>query len=465
MLQSCAGSKVKGVTLGTTTAKDVLVKGVDDLLEPFESACKPASEFRVGTEAEKFGVLTQSATPLPFQGPISVQVVLSQLQQFGWAPEREHSQGEVIALKRDAASITLEPAGQLELSGAPHKTLHETCSELEQHFRELHAVSGPLGITWLSLGFHPFAKQDALPHVPKLRYGIMERFLPTRGARALDMMRRTSTVQANLDFSSEEDATRKLRVSLALQPIVTGMFANSPLYEGQLSERASERADVWLHMDPSRTGLLPFAWEKDMSFRRYVEWALDAPMFLIKRGERVIANTDHTFREFMRNGAHGERATLTDWRTHLNTLFPEVRLKNTLEMRGADAQGRALTCALPALWKGVLYSESALRRAESLISPLTAEIMQRARPEIALRGLQATLLDKPLQHWASELLQIARAGLDEAKLVNSRGETESVHLEALDQLVREGRCPADVLRAELTASGDLTARVISLTAV
>lgn len=443
----------------------MLVKGVDDLLEPLQTACKPASEFRIGTEAEKFGWLAREAKPLPFEGEVSVQTVLQQLQQFGWQPEREHPQGEVIALTKDSASITLEPAGQLELSGAPFESVHSTFQEFEQHFNELHRVSKPLGITWLSLGFHPFATHDQLPHVPKLRYGIMERYLPTRGPRALDMMRRTCTVQANLDFSSEEDAMRKLRVALALQPIVTGMFANSPLYEGRLSERASERADVWLHMDPARTGILPFAWEKDMSFRRYVEWALDVPMFLIKRDDKVIDNTTQTFREYLQHGAHGERATSADWRTHLNTLFPEVRLKNTIEMRGADAQGRPLTCALPALWKGLLYSESALRRAESLISPLSAELVQRARPEISRRGLQASLLNQPLSHWASEVVQIARAGLEELNVRNARGESEAVYLDPIEQLVREGRCPADVLRSELRAAGDLTARVVSLTAV
>ena len=453
------------MTLGTTTAKDVLIQGVDELLEPFQTACKPASEFRVGTEAEKFGWLAREAKPLPFQGEISVQSVLQQLQQFGWQPEREHPQGEVIALLKDAASITLEPAGQLELSGAPFDSVHKTFQEFEQHFSELHTVSKPLGITWISLGFHPFATQDQLPHVPKLRYSIMERYLPTRGTRALDMMRRTCTVQANLDFASEDDAMRKLRVALALQPIVTGMFANSPFYEGRLGERASERADVWLNMDPSRSGLLPFAWEKDLSFRNYVEWALDAPMFLIKRNDKVIANTTQTFREFLKHGAHGERATSTDWRTHLNTLFPEARLKNTLEMRGADAQGRALTCALPALWKGLMYSETALRRAESLITPLTAEIVQRARPEITRRGLQANLLGQPLSHWASEVVQIARFGLDELNVQNDRGERESIYLDPLERLVREDRCPADVLRSELRAAEDLTARVVSLTAV
>lgn len=450
----------------TTPDKDVLVQGVEDLLEPFRAACKPASAFRIGTEAEKFGWLAREAAPLPFQGKASVQAIMRRLaDQYGWQPQREHPQGEVIALTRAEASLTLEPAGQLELSGAPHVSIHDTQREFEQHYSELHAVSDTLGITWLSLGFHPFATHAVLPHVPKLRYGIMERFLPTRGTRALDMMRRTCTVQANLDFSSEADAMRKLRIALALQPIVTAMFAHSPLYEGKLSARASERADVWLHMDPARSGLLPFAWERDVTFQHYVEWALDAPMFLIKRGDKVVENTQQTFREFLRVGAHGERATRADWRTHLNTLFPEVRLKNTLEMRGADAQGKALTPALPALWKGLLYSSSSMARAEALISPLSAQIMQQLRPEVAMHGLQTDLLQRPLHQWASELLEIARAGLDEQAALNERGETESIYLDALLGLVREGRCPADVLRSELQAPGDLAARVVSLAAV
>jgi glutamate--cysteine ligase len=403
---------------------------------------------------------------LPFAGSPSVQSIMRSLsERFGWQPERERPEGEVIALLRGQSSITLEPAGQLELSGAPHASIHETHREFEEHYAELRTICEPLHIAWLSLGFHPFAEQAALPRVPKLRYGVMEQYLPTRGARALDMMRRTCTVQANLDYSSEADAVRKLRIGLALQPIVTAMFANSPLYEGRLTERVSERAQVWLDMDPSRSGLLPFAWEKDMSFRKYIEWSLDVPMFLIKRGSGVIANTDQTFRAFLRDGCRGERATLTDWRTHLNSLFPEARLKNTLEMRGADAQSRALTCALPALWKGLLYDESALKQAETLISPLSVSIMQSIRPEVASHGLRAELLKRPVGAWASEVVQIARGGLERLNVRNEHGDTEAVYLDALEGLVRDGRCPADVLRAELQAPGPISERVIGLTAV
>jgi glutamate--cysteine ligase len=442
---------------------DVVISGMDHLLEPFHVACKPSSAFRVGTEAEKFGWLRSAKAPLPFIGPASVQTVLrSFVERFGWTPDREHPEGEVIALVREQSSITLEPAGQLELSAAPHASIHQTQREFEQHFAELHAISGALDIVWLSVGFHPFSAQAELPKVPKLRYGIMESYLPTRGSRALDMMRRTCTVQANLDYSSESDAVRKLRVGLALQPIVTALFTNSPFIEGRPSSRLSERADVWLHMDPDRTGLLPFAWERDMSFRAYVEWALDVPMFLVKHGNRVTANTSQTFRAFLRDGHQGERATLADWTTHLNTLFPEVRLKNTLEMRGADAQSQELTCALPALWKGLLYDETALAQAESLISPLNAALCEKVRPEIATYGLRAKLLDRSLQAWGNSVLEIARGGLERANLKNQQGESEAIYLQGLERLARDGESPASILRAQVPAGAEFIERVLAV---
>jgi len=442
------------------------ISSVDDLLEPFHTACKPPSEFRIGTEAEKFGWSLAEQWPLPFTGTSSVQWVLRELAaRYGWEPERERADGEVIALTRGLSSITLEPAGQLELSGAPLPSIHAVHREFDQHFAELHAICEPVKVVWMSLGFHPFAAQAGLPHVPKFRYPIMEQYLPTRGARALDMMRRTCTVQANLDFSSEDDAIRKLRVSLALQPIVTAMFANSPVYEGRLTGRVSERAQVWLEMDPARSGLLPFAWERDMSFRKYVEWALDVPMFLIKRGDHVISNTEQTFRTFLRDGRGDYRATSADWRTHLNTLFPEARLKNTLEMRGADAQSRALTSALPALWKGLLYDEQSLQRAETLIAPLDPATLQALRPAISQHGLRAQLLKRSLAAWAADIVELARAGLERANLCNEQGQNEALYLEPLESLVREERCPADILRAELQGAGDLRDRIIHLTAV
>ncbi|HKU44371.1 MAG TPA: glutamate-cysteine ligase family protein [Polyangiales bacterium] len=447
--------------MATNAEQDTVLAGLDDLLRPFHEACKPREQFRVGTEAEKFGVLAPTGAPLPFEGERSVRRVLTELQQrFGWHGESEYEHGDVIALSKGNASITLEPGGQLELSGAPVETTHETCREFRRHMAELREICEPLGIVWLSLGHHPFARVDELPRVPKLRYGIMERYLPTRGARALDMMFRTCTVQANLDYSDEADAVRKLRVSLALQPIVTAMFANSPFYEGRSSERLSERADVWLHMDPDRTGLLPFAWERDMSFRSYIDWALEAPMFLIKRGARVVPNTHQTFRTFLRDGSAGERATLGDWKTHLNSLFPEVRLKNTLEVRGADAQPTDLTCALPSLWKGLLYDERALQQAERVITPLTAQTLEAARPEIARIALGAQLLGRSVQSWASEVLEIARAGLERQARKNEKSESEAVHLSRLIGLVAEGRTAGSVARARVQSAPNFHAAVI-----
>jgi len=440
----------------------IVLRGPDDLLRPFHEACKPESEFRVGTEAEKFGVLAASGEPLPFEGgDRSVRGVLAALQErFGWQPDREHAEGDVIALHRDRGSITLEPGGQLELSGAPHESIHATCREFRQHIAELREICDPLGVTWLSVGFHPFARLDELPRVPKFRYGIMESYLPTRGARGLDMMFRTCTVQANLDYSSEADAVRKLRVSLALQPITTAIFANSPLHEGKSRGRISERADVWLNMDPDRSGLLPFAWDANMSFQAYVEWALDAPMFLIKRGARVIPNTHQTFRQYLREGSEGQSATLTDWRTHLNTLFPEARLKNTLEMRGGDAQPTDLTCAMPALWKGLLYDAQALDRAESMISPLSPQLVQDARLEISRVGLQAKLASRSVQEWASELLALASAGLERHGIKNEKGETEAVHLTRLSALIADGKSAGSVLLDQIRGRSDLRAAVI-----
>jgi glutamate--cysteine ligase len=447
--------------LSVSVTRDAVLRNQDDLLLPFLDAIKPKDAWRIGTEAEKFGLLSDTLEPLPFEGPRSVKRVLALLaERFEWHPEREQAEGDVIALTRAKASITLEPAGQLELSGAPVRNVHETCSEFEQHIQELKSVCEELGIVWLSLGFNPFARHDDLPHVPKARYGVMEKYLPTRGPRALDMMRRTCTVQTNLDYSSEEDAVRKLRVSLAVQPIVTAMFANSPFFEGRVGANLDERAAVWLGMDPDRSGLLPFAWERDMSFRKYIEWALDVPMFLVKHGDRYIPNTQQTFRQFMKDGVDGERATLRDWETHLNTVFPETRLKNTIEVRGADAQNAQLTCALPALWKGVLYDPAALSQLESLIAPLDAATVQQARPEIARVALDATLSGKPVREWAERVLDIALGGLERQADRNARGEDERIYLAPLIEQVARGRTPAHRLRDAVAGGGDFRTRVV-----
>lgn len=440
---------------------DAPIADFDALLAPFHEAIKPRARFRVGSEAEKLGLVVDTLRPVAFDGPSGIGAVLSALATgYGWSAERERDGGSVISLLRDDASITLEPAGQLELSGAPFATIHQVRAELDRHLAELAAVSAPLGLRWLSVGFHPFARHDDLPDVPKLRYPVMRRYLPTRGPRALDMMRRTCTVQTNLDYESEPDAMRKLRVSLALQPVVTAMFANSPVVEGALGPRKCERADVWLGMDPDRSGLLPFAWERGVTFRDYVEWALDVPMFIVLRGDDAIDATHVRFREFLADGLSGHRATRTDWETHLNTLFPEARLKRTIELRGADAQPPDMVCAVSALWKGLLYDDDALAGAEALVANLAYADVQRARPAIAERALQAELGGRPVQRWAEAVIDLARVGLVRQAVAGPSTPDESVHLALLTKLVETGRTPADILVARIRASGDLAASVV-----
>ncbi len=427
----------------------------DDLLSVYYDALTPPDLWRVGTEAEKFGVLTDTRAPVPFDGPRSVAAVLQALSDmYGWFPEREYDGGPVISLKRGQASITLEPGGQLELSGAPFTSIHDTAAELSQHIDELNDVSRALGIVWLGLGFQPFARQDELPWVPKLRYGVMREYLPTRGSMGLDMMRRTSTVQANLDYASEADAIEKLRVSLALGPIITAMFANSPMLEGKLSGDRTRRARVWLNTDPDRTGLLRFAWEADMSFERYVEWALDVPMFMVKRGGRVVRNTGQTFRDFMRRGFEGTVATLDDFRTHIGSLFPEARLKSTLELRGADSVPGPLVAALPALAKGLLYDDRARAGAVELASRLSFDEVEAVRPQIAQSGLGARLGDKLVLQWAQDLFDLASSGLERLAVVNREGHDERLYLAALGQLLEHGQCPADQLIERIESGED-----------
>ena len=451
--------------MDTKDPNAALISGMDDLLLPFHQAESPRAAFRIGTEAEKFGV-DGDLRPVSFDGPNGVLRVLEALAAtYDWTPKREVPGAPAIALVRGEASITLEPAGQLELSGAPLFDIHATRAEMDAHIAELETVSKPLGLTWLGVGFHPFATVDELPRVPKLRYPVMEQYLPTRGARGLDMMKRTCTVQANMDFESEADAMRKLRVSLRLQPIITAMFSNSPWHEGQHRGRLGERADVWLNMDPERTGLLPFAWTEGATYQDYVNWALQAPMFLILREGRVVHNTGQRFSEFLADGYEGTRATLLDWETHLNTLFPEVRLKRTLEWRGADSQRRDLVCALPALARGVLYDDVALDRAEALASRLSYDDVLAHRVDITHRGLRAQLGGRAVGEWADELLTIAEDGLDRLNVLDSYGRTERLHLTPLRALVDAGACPADFLLSALPEDRPDPRAVVKLTRV
>lgn len=419
---------------------------LDDLLIPFHEAMKPPSEHRIGAEAEKFGVDMQTGAPIPYEGERSVLTVLEALvERHGWHPEAETPDGPRIALLRAGASVTLEPGAQLELSGAPLETIHQICSEMSGHLAELRDISNEIGVMWLGVGFHPFATQAELPWVPKQRYAIMRRYLPTRGAYGHDMMRRTATVQANFDYESEEAAMRAMRISLRLSPVVTAMFANSPFYEGRPFGGRSYRARVWLSVDPDRQGLLEPVLERGRSFQDYVEWALDAPMFLIKRGTEVVENTGQSFRSYMKHGFHGERPTLKDWETHINSLFPEVRLKRTIEVRSADSLPASLICALPAIWTGIFYDSKALDEADELTRDFTFAELDAVRPAIAERALAAPFRGKTLADLAGRVLDIAHGGLERRARFNKSGKDERVHLTKLAALVEKGRCPADAL--------------------
>jgi glutamate--cysteine ligase len=351
--------------------------------------------------------------------------------------------------------VTLEPGGQLELSGAQSENVHEVSTELRTHLREIGAVSRSLRIRWLGTGFHPFAKREDFDWVPKQRYRIMRDYLPKRGGHAIDMMLRTCTVQVNLDYASEADAMRKMHVALALAPTTTAMFANSPWKEGRPNGGMTYRGRVWLDVDPDRTGLLPMLWSRGSRFDDLVEWALDVPMFLFKRRERAIANTGQTFRSFMADGFEGERATLEDWRLHLNTLFPEVRLKRTIEIRGADVQTTDMACALPALWTGVLYDEQALAEAEALVDGWTHDEVAASRESVWRDGLRASFRGGKIAPIAERLLTIAEGGLTRRAIVDkASGKDERVHLARLRKLVERGQCPADALLEGLDREKD-----------
>jgi glutamate--cysteine ligase len=441
------------------TISDKPIASYDDLLSLFHSAVKPTSERRVGAEMEKFGVY-EDGTPIPYEGDKGVRAILESLIKKGWTPEAESEDGPLIALLRDGASVTLEPGSQLELSGAPLVHSHQICAEFRGHLADIAPFSQEKKIHWLGLGFHPFATRDAFTMVPKQRYAVMREYLPTRGSLALDMMLRTSTVQANYDYSSEADAMTKMRVALKLAPLTTAMFSNSPFYEGKPFGGKSYRAKVWLDTDPDRSGLVPALWKKNAGFVDYIEWALDVPMFMFKRNGEKVVNTGQTFRSFWKSGYSGHKPTFTDWQTHLNTLFPEVRLKKTIEVRGADAQGAKMACALPALWTGILYDDKALAAADAMTADWTHDEVSSARKEVWQKGLGTKFRAGTFQPLAEKLLEIAEGGLERRAFLSPAGKDERVHLTRLKELVAEGWTPADRLLEGIEHVPDLTAEII-----
>lgn len=419
----------------------VVIEREAQLFAPFEAAMQRKGE-KIGLEAEKFGLFPDGA-PLKYE---HVRAMLEELSaRFGWAQYRESDDGPLLALERDGASITLEPGSQLELSGAPFDNIHSVAAEVQTHREELAQLESARGVRWVGMGFHPSASDLDLDWVPKNRYPIMREYLPTRGARGLEMMRRTATVQANYDFSSERDAITKMQVSLALAPIAQAMFAASPLKERAITDYTSWRAHVWLDVDPDRTGMLPTLWSKDATIGDYVRWALAIPMFVVKRGERFIRATHLTFEQFWRDGLEGERATLADWETHLNTLFPEVRLKRTIEVRSVDCVPARYGNALPALFAGILYDPAALEAAHREFVSLGVSAIAEARPHIARHALSAKIAGQPVRDLARRAMVIAREGLERRDKRDARGRTESVYLDEIAGFIADGRSVGQAL--------------------
>jgi glutamate--cysteine ligase len=419
-----------------------------DLAAHLASGCKPASQFRVGAEHEKFGFRTETLTPVAYEGPDGIEALLKGLMRFGWSGVYEARDGgeTLIALNRKGANVSLEPGGQFELSGAPLVTMHDICRETSQHLKETKIVADELGIGFLGLGFSPIWRRDEVPWMPKGRYKIMREYMPKVGTLGLDMMFRTCTVQANLDFSSPDDMVLKFRASLALQPIATALFANSPFTEGKPNGWLSARAAVWTDTDADRTGLLDFVFRDGFDFEAYAAYALDVPMYFVKRNGRYIDMSGKSFRAFMAGQLPelpGERPTRTDWEDHLTTLFPEVRLKTYLEMRGADSGPQSSLCALPALWTGILYDDQALAAAWDLAKDWTPEQCTALRVDAARHGLKAEIAGRSLQDVAKDVVAIARAGLKRRNHLNGGQLDETVYLSDLEEIADSG-----VTRAE-----------------
>ncbi len=438
-----------------TPVDDTPVESLQDAAAYLATGCKPRDQWRIGTEHEKFPYIREGLQPVPYDGPQSISAIFDGLvEQFGWTPVVED--GHAIGLVQDGASISLEPGGQFELSGAPLRTIHETCSEVHTHLHQVRTVAEPLDIGFLGLGMTPNWTRAETARMPKARYGIMRAYMPKVGSLGLDMMHRTSTIQVNLDFSSEEDMARKFRASLALQPLATALFANSPLTEGQPNGYLSWRSHIWSDTDPDRTGMLGFVFEDGFGFERYADYMLDVPMYFLRRDGKYLDVAGKSFRKFMAGELEelpGEKPTLTDWKDHLSTAFPEVRLKTFLEMRGADGGPWSRICALPAFWVGLLYDDEALAGAWELAKDWTTEERERLRHDAARIGLEAEVGGRTLQEVAKDALALSRAGLKRRARLDSGGSNEAGFLEPLEEVAQSGRTIAEVLLSDFEASG------------
>ena len=428
-------------------AHSPIIESRTQLIESFARGEKPAERWRIGTEHEKFVYKKADHHAPSYDEPGGIRDLLMALTEFGWRPVEEN--GTVIALTGADGSVSLEPAGQFELSGAPLENLHETCAETGRHLDQVKSVGERLGLGFLGLGMWPDKRRDELPVMPKGRYEIMRRHMPRVGSLGLDMMLRTCTIQVNLDYASEADMAQKFRVGLALQPLATALFANSPFTEGKPNGMLSFRSHIWSDTDPHRTGMLPFVFEDGFGYERYTDYALDVPMYFVYREGRYIDAAGLSFRDFLRGELSvlpGEKPTLDDWNDHLSTAFPEVRLKTFLEMRGADGGPWNRICALPALWVGLLYDQGALDAAWDLVKDWSLEERQLLRDSVPKLALDAPLPGGgTLRDIAGAVLDIAHAGLAARGRGNFAGDNETGFLDPLREIVRAGKVPAEVL--------------------
>ncbi|MCK5041503.1 MAG: glutamate--cysteine ligase [Sphingomonadales bacterium] len=425
------------------------VENKQQLVDYIASGEKPRDAWRIGTEHEKFCYHIEDLSPLEYEGEAGIKAVLEGFTQFGWAPVYEG--GNIIALSKDGATITLEPGGQLELSGAPLKTIHQTCDEVHTHLYQAKQVGDALGVGYLGVGFHPLMKAEDAPHMPKGRYKIMREYMPKKGTLGLDMMHRTCTIQVNLDFSSEADMVKKFRTSLALQSVATALFATSPFSEGKPNGFKSYRSQIWTDTDPDRTGMLPFVFDDGFGYERYVDYMLDVPMYFAYRPDRnkdvpYMDATGLSFKDFLAGKLPilmGEKPTMKDWEDHMTTAFPEVRLKKFLEMRGADGGPWSRLCALPAFWVGLMYDQTALDAAWDIVKTWSVEDMIELRNKVPKEGLATTFSKGSMKELAIEVLDISEAGL---KARGERGKIdtdERGYIQSLRASAESGRCPAD----------------------
>jgi glutamate--cysteine ligase len=425
------------------------IESRDALVAWFEAGSKPRENFRIGTEHEKFAFTLEGHAPVPYDGSRGIKALLNGMRHLlGWEPIMEAE--NIIGLYdvTGGGAISLEPGGQFELSGAPVETVHQTSSELMAHLAQVREIARPLRIGFLGIGMTPKWSLREMPAMPKGRYRIMTAYMPKVGSHGLDMMYRTCTVQTNLDFSSEADMVKKLRVSLALQPVATALFANSPFTDGKPNGFLSFRSEIWRDTDNQRAGTLPWAFEPGMGFERWVDYALDVPMYFVKRGDKYIDVAGQSFRDLLAgrlDALPGERATLSDWANHVSTIFPEVRLKRFLEMRGADGVPWRMLPALPAFWVGLLYDQDCLDAAWDIVKDWTAPERQKLRDDVPKQALKATIRGRSMLELAKDCLTLAHAGLKRRDRRDREGRDETLYLETLGDIVRRGYTPAEEL--------------------